>query len=115
MAWHAKEGVREIYAHTDPDVGLEFVARLGADLQDDSCPPEVRQLGRTITRWRTQIAAWHQAHVSNGPIEAANNLIKVVKRIAFGFTSFRNYRSRTLLYAGRPNWDLLPTITPTSP
>jgi hypothetical protein len=26
-----------------------------------------------------------------------------------------NYRIRTLLYAGRPNWDLLPTITPTSP
>ncbi|NLD76297.1 MAG: ISL3 family transposase [Acidimicrobiales bacterium] len=115
MAWHAKEVVRQIYDHTDPDVGLEFVIRLGADLQDDSCPPEVRQLGRTITRWRHQIAAWHRAHVSNGPTEAANNLIKVVKRIAFGFTSFRNYRIRTLLYAGRPNWDLLPTVTPTTP
>jgi transposase len=115
MAWHAKEVVREIYAHTDPDVGFEFVTRLGADLQDDSCPPEVRQLGRTITRWRHEIAAWHQAHVSNGPTEAANNLIKVVKRIAFGFTSFRNYRIRTLLYAGQPSWDLLATITPTSP
>lgn len=53
--------------------------------------------------------------MSNGPTEAANNLIKVVKRIAFGFTSFRNYRIRTLLYAGKPNWDLLATITPTSP
>ena len=115
MAWHAKEVVRSIYDHTDPDVGLEFVTRLGADLQDNSCPPEVRQLGRTITRWRHEIAAWHQAHVSNGPTEAANNLIKVVKRIAFGFTSFRNYRIRTLLYAGRPNWDLLATITPTPP
>ena len=31
---------------------------------------------------------------------------------AFGFTSFQNYRIRTLLYAGKPNWDLLPTITP---
>ena len=53
--------------------------------------------------------------MSNGPTEAANNLIKVVKRIAFGFTSFRNYRIRTLLYAGQPSWDLLATITPTSP
>ena len=112
MAWHAKEVVREIYTHTDPVLGLEFVTRLGADLQDDSCPPEVRQLGRTITKWRAQIAAWHQAHVSNGPTEAANNLIKRVKRVAFGFTSFRNYRIRTLLYAGKPNWDLLATITP---
>jgi len=112
MAWHAKEVVRGLYEHHDPDLALEFVTRLGADLQHDACPPEVRQLGRTIVRWRHQIAAWHQAHVSNGPTEAANNLLKRVKRAAFGFTSFRNYRIRTLLYAGKPNWDLLATITP---
>jgi transposase len=112
MAWHAKEVVRGLYEHHDPDLALEFVTRLGKDLQDRSCPPEVRQLGRTIVRWRHQIAAWHQAHVSNGPTEAVNNLLKRVKRAAFGFTSFRNYRIRTLLYAGKPNWDLLATITP---
>jgi len=115
MAWHAKEVVRSIYTHTDPALAAEFVERLGHDLQDRSCPPEVRQLGRTIIRWRHQIAAWHQAHVSNGPTEAANNLIKRVKRIAFGFRRFRNHRIRVLLYAGRPNWALLATITPTSP
>jgi len=112
MAWHAKEVVRSIYHHHDPGLAVEFVDRLGRDLQDESCPPEVRQLGRTILRWRAQIAAWHQAHVSNGPTEAANNLIKRVKRAAFGFTSFTNYRIRSLLYAGKPNWDLLATITP---
>ena len=112
MAWHAKEVVRQIYAHTDPDLAVEFVERLGHDLQDDSCPLEVRSLGRTLIRWRDQIAAWHQAHVTNGPTEAANNLIKRVKRVAFGFRRFRNYRIRVLLYAGRPNWDLLATITP---
>jgi hypothetical protein len=51
-------------------------------------------------------------HVSSGPTEAVNNLIKRVKRAAFGFTSFRNYRIRSLLYAGKPNWDLLATVTP---
>ena len=35
-----------------------------------------------------------------------------VKRVAFGFKRFRNYRIRTLLYAGKPNWTLLPTVTP---
>jgi hypothetical protein len=35
--------------------------------------------------------------------------------MAFGFRRFANYRIRSLLYAGRPNWDLLPTVTPTSP
>jgi hypothetical protein len=112
MAWHAKEVVRSIYEHRDPDLAVEFVDRLGHDLQDESCPIEVRSLGRTLIRWRDQIAAWHHAHVSNGPTEAANNLVKRIKRVAFGFTNFRNYRTRVLLYVGKPNWDLLATITP---
>ena len=58
-AWHAKEVVRSIYNHHDPSRAVEFVERLGRDLQDESCPIEVRSLGRTLIRWRDQIAAWH--------------------------------------------------------
>jgi transposase len=112
MAWHANEVVRSIYDITDPDLAREFVEQLGGDLQDRSCPTEVRSLGRTILRWFEQIVAWHHARVSNGPTEAINNLIKRIKRIGFGFRKFTHYRIRVLLYAGRPNWDLLPTITP---
>jgi hypothetical protein len=32
--------------------------------------------------------------------------------MAFGITNFANYRIRALLYAGRPNWNLLATVTP---
>ena len=111
-AWHAKEVVRSIYDHHDPDLAVAFVDRLGRDLQDESCPVEVRSLGRTLIRWKRQIAAWHQAHLTNAPTEAANNLIKRIKRVAFGLRRFRNHRIRVLLYAGRPNWDLLATIRP---
>jgi len=111
-AWHAKEVVRSIYDHHDPDLAVTFVDRLGHDLQDQSCPPEIRQLGRTLLRWKQPIAAWHQAHVSNGPTEALNNLVKRVKRTAFGFRNFTSYRIRALLYAGRPNWHLLPALAP---
>ena len=111
-AWHAKEVVRSIWDHTNAELADAFVDRLGHDLQDVSCPPEVRQLGRTLLRWKNQIAAWHRAHVTNAATEAANNLIKRVKRGAFGMTRFRNFRIRVLLYAGRPDWNLLPTITP---
>ena len=38
--------------------------------------------------------------------------IKRIKRVAFGVRRFRHYRIRVLLYAGRPDWDLLDTITP---
>jgi len=110
--WQAKELVRGLYDHHDSELALEFVRRLGNDLQDPDLPEEARSLGRTLLRWKHQIAAWHEAHVSNGPTEAANNLVKRVKRVAFGFKNFRNYRVRSLLYAGKPNWSLLPTLTP---
>ena len=42
------------------------------DLQDPSCPTEVRSLGRTIVRWRDQIVAWHQALRTNEPTEAVS-------------------------------------------
>ena len=72
---------------------------------------EINRLGRTIWRWRHQIANWHAARVTNAATEAANNLAKRVKRAAFGFTNFNNYRIRALLYAGKPNWALLDTLT----
>jgi transposase len=49
----------------------------------------------------------HQARFTNGPTEAVNNLIKRVKRGAFGITNRTNYRALSLLYTGKPNWALL--------
>lgn len=102
-----RPGASMLYDIDDPDLVDAFVIWLGHNLQDESCPPEVRQLGRIIVRWADQIAAWHHAHVSNGPTEAINNLIKRVKRVAFGFRRFAHYRSGPCSYTGRPNWGLL--------
>ncbi len=109
--WQAKELIRSLYDHVNEALALEFITRLGQDFKN-AVPPEVRSLGRTLLKWKHQVVAWHQAHVTNRPTEAMNNLIKRVKRAAFGFRSFRNYRIRALLYAGKPNWSLLATITP---
>jgi transposase len=111
-AWHAKEAVRELYAHRDPELALAWVDQLSADMRDRDCPPEIRQLGRTMRRWRTQIAAWHQAQVTNGPTETMNGLAKRIKRAAFGLRNFVHWRIRVLLYAGKPDWTKLPTVTP---
>jgi len=112
FAWNAKEVVRQIYDHTDVQLAEAWVDEIGRDFTDSHMPLEVRRLGRTIKRWRTQIVAWHRSHVSNGPTEAVNNLVKRVKRTAFGFKLFKHYRIRALLYAGKPNWTLLEGLTP---
>ena len=111
-AWHAKETVRGIYGIESPVLALRYTLQLADDLQHESCPPEINKLGRTIARWTPQITNWHISKVTNGPTEALNNLIKRIKRAAFGFRNFANYRIRALLYAGKPNWDLLPSVTP---
>ena len=110
-AWLAKESVRDIYHIDDPRLAAEFTHQLAADLQDRSLPAEVNRLGRTIARWATQISNWHHSRVSNGPTEGLNNLIKRIKRTAFGFRNFATYRIRALLCTGKPNWRLLATIT----
>ena len=110
---HAEETLRAVSDIPCAKVGAATVAQLAADLQEPAMPEEINRLGRTIATWRTQISNWHAARVTNAPTEAANNLIKRVKRAAFGFTNFDNYRIRALLYAGTPNWALLETLTPT--
>jgi transposase len=112
LSWHAKEVVRQTYAHTDPELADAWVADIARDFTDTEMPVEVRRLGRTIAKWSSQIVAWHRSHVSNGPTEAINDLVKHVKRTAFGMVNWRHYRVRSLLYAGKPNWALLDTITP---
>ena len=112
FAWNAKEVVRQIYDHTDVELAAAWVVEIGRDFTDESMPFEVRRLGRTIRKWAAQIVAWHKSHVSNGPTEAINNLVKRVKRTAFGFRRFEHYRIRALLYAGKPNWSLLDQLTP---
>jgi transposase len=94
MARHAKEVARSIYEVTDPQLASNFVDQLGADRQDESCPPEVRSPGRTIVRWRDQIVAWQHTPVSNRSTEAVNNLIKRIKRI--GFRRSAHCRTRVL-------------------
>ena len=99
-----------IHDHTDRQFAAGWVDEIGRDFADDEMPPEVRRLGRTIAKWRSQIVAWHRSHVSNAQTEAVNNLVKRVKRVAFGFRRCDHYRIRSLLYAGKPNWTLLHTL-----
>jgi transposase len=88
-AWHAKQVVRSLHDITDPELADDFVAQLGVDLQDQSCPPEVRSLGRTIVRWHDQIVAWPPGVREQRPDRGRQQLIKRIKRIGFGFRASR--------------------------
>ncbi len=58
--------------------------------------PEVQTLRRTLMKWRREILAYFATRLTNGRTEGFNNKAKVVKRRAYGYRSFRNYRLRLL-------------------
>ncbi len=81
-------------------------------MADPTWPRAVRSFGRTLSRWRHEIIAWRELRVTIGPTEAVNSLATRVKRVAFGFINFENYRMRALHYAGGIDWSLFHRVTP---
>ena len=66
--------------------------------------PEYQYVARTYTNWKTEIVNSFYEEVNeetgeihtltNGFIEGINNKIKVIKRVAFGYRNFNNFRSK---------------------
>lgn len=58
------------------------------------------QMVRTLTTFRRlkiQIINGIKTGHTNGPMEANNNIIKVLKRITYGYRNYDNFRNRILL------------------
>lgn len=56
---------------------------------------------QTIKRWLGEIIAYFDQRTTQGVVEGINNKIKLIKRRAYGFRNFSNFRIRCLL-----NWHL---------
>jgi transposase len=51
----------------------------------------------TITNWLDEIIAYFDNRTTNGVVEGVNNKLKLIKRSAYGFRNFENYKNRCLL------------------
>jgi transposase len=102
-AWLAKESVRDIYLAADRDDAAVLIDKAIAGCATDDVA-EIRTLGDTLARWRTEILAHHDTGASNGPTEGLNLCVKKVKRCGHGFKNFENYRLRVLLHTGGVTW-----------
>lgn len=107
-AWLAKESVRDIYLVDDSDAAATLADKAIRGCAEDDVE-EIRALGRTLKRWRTEILNHHLTGASNGPTEGLNLVIKKVKRAGHGFRRFDNYRLRCLLHAGGVTWPNRPS------
>lgn len=58
--------------------------------------PEIKTLRRTLLRWKEEILNYFLTGLTNARTEGFNNKAKVVKRRAYGYKSFENYRLKVL-------------------
>jgi transposase len=113
--WVAKEKVRDVYLTSDPDLAAERLDDAIAWCLEPESGPELRRLVKTLRRWRHEILAHHTTGASNGPVEAANLLIKQVRRAGRGFRNINNHRLRILLAGGTKPLHQTHTVTSIRP
>jgi transposase len=90
IAYRVKERLREFYRTRDAPKAQAMLDELIEHCRRRTMPPELQKLGRTLHAWFDKICNYHLARISNGPTEALNNLIRLIKRIGFGFRNFHN-------------------------
>ncbi len=52
---------------------------------------------KMLTKYKEYLINALQNEASNGKLEATNNLIKVIKRNAYGFRNFLHFKNRILI------------------
>lgn len=75
----------------------EKAFRKWLDDAESSTIKEFKKPVKTLRQWHEYISNSFKLNISNGPVEGKNNLIKTLKRIAFGFRNLRNFKERIIL------------------
>ena len=98
-AWNLKEWFIEIKElKKEKDARRELHNWLLA--AEESNLPEFKSCITAFRNWFGYIINGYRHKVTNGFTEGMNNNIKVLKRIAYGFRNFENFRKRILLCFG---------------
>ena len=93
--YHAKEALHGFY-RIRGQRRAEYALTAMTDRMALSKLPEIQTLRRTLIKWRKEILAYFGTRLTNGRTEGFNTKAKLVKRRAYGYRSFKNYRLRLL-------------------
>lgn len=74
-------------------------------------PKAFQTVIQTFKVYHQEIAWAFTVPYSNGPLEGLNNHIKVLKRVAYGFRNFQNFRERIFLYRGKYFQSVSPEVS----
>jgi transposase len=89
-----KEKFRRIFENTKTN-WLRALLRIG--IWQKRAQPYFPDTVKTITNWFDEIIAYFDNRTTSGIVEGINNKLKLIKRSAYGFRNFENYKNRCLL------------------
>lgn len=90
-----KEALHRLYRTTGYNNAAKALRNM-IDQMAYSELPEIKTLRRTLLKWREEILNYFLTGLTNARTEGFNNKAKVVKRRAYGYKSFENYRLKVL-------------------
>lgn len=93
--YYAKTHLQTMYATKAPKYAALSMNSLIANLSK-SIYSVCQRLARTLENWKSEILNYFHSRLTNARVEGFNNKAKLIKRRAFGYRSFKNYRLRLL-------------------
>lgn len=94
-AYVLKEDFDAFYASGDAEEAAKFLKAWTRRCKQSHLDPFVA-LAKRLNRWADGILAFFTHRITNGISEGINNLIKVLKRRAYGFVNFRYFTLKIL-------------------
>jgi len=91
----AKEAIHRLYRITTYDRARSMLKNLIERLHTTKLP-ELQTLRRTLRSWFDEILNYFKWRITNARVEGYNNVAKLIKKRAYGYRSFENYRLRLL-------------------
>ena len=94
-----KEEFRAFYERKNRRTAIRALATWIAKVQQSGHKALLKCV-ETVCRWEQEILTYVDERITNGFVEGTNNKIKLIKRRAFGFRNFENFRYRILHECG---------------
>jgi transposase len=95
-AYEFKEALHRFYRLKNHKHAGKVLIKLTDRLAEYRHIKELKTFRKTLMNWRHEILGYFKHRITNGRTEGFNNMLSLVKRRAFGYRSFENYRLRAL-------------------
>lgn len=101
QVYQAKETLRSIFERRLSRAEAEVVLRHWEQVVAAQANRFLASFLKTFRTWKHYVVNYFQGHFSTGLVEGINNKIKLIKRRAFGYVNFDNFRRRVIIeFAG---------------